>query len=336
MAMTVRSPLVVRFERRRDDYCHTIEHGTDPAVGCTKPPPSDLLSDVFDVRRPVEDILRGARAWPRVAANEARERLERGEITRAQFEDALEAAWAPWRVTTAQLEAADALLDTAWARDAPRWPRRLKPFLAQLFASGRMAFETLVGKGCQPDVLALRFHDAVHSQTRGPEQQEHVRHELGELKRLGTDAREAMAAYVNRRRQLDKYFVREHLGMADDELIVLDALREDVDDFLARQQEEFEYIRPQIDGRRQLFIRHPRMRLDRQIHEVTAGYHDATTECILSDLRAACGLRQLAPDTHKRQRARWFERLDQAGRQSRGTKLKGRNRISTVAGRSSA
>ena len=64
----------------------------------------------------------------------------------------LEAASA--RVTAAQLDAAGALLETAWKKDALRWPRRLKPFLASLSSVGRRAFRDLVEKGCQPDALA--------------------------------------------------------------------------------------------------------------------------------------------------------------------------------------
>ena len=227
----------------------------------------------------------------------------------------LEAASA--RVTAAQLDAAGALLETAWKKDALRWPRRLKPFLASLSSVGRRAFRDLVEKGCQPDALALSFHDAANSETKGRQQHHYVRDELAELELLGSAARMSLAAFKNRRHQLDEYFVRERLRVVEPEMGVLADLCAELDQVLVDQRDDLGRIRRQVDGRRQLFHGHPLFRLSARVHRSTKAYRDAKIEHVLADLREAHGLKPLAPGTIKRRRSRWSKRLDQGGTRER-------------------
>ena len=303
MAVTVRSSSAQRFQQRWDDYCQVLENGTDSAVGCSKPRP-------VDVRDEVRDLLGLGTASRRKAVRKARERHRQGELTEAQLEEALEAASAP-HVTAAQLDAAGALLDTAWRKDKLRWPRRLQSFLAPLLADGRGAFADLVKQGCQPDMLALSFHEAVGSETRGLRQQHRVRDELDQLEQLGVDARSALKTFVNRRRQLDEYFTRENLRVADPEVSVLVDRYNEVDQVLEHQQDDLGRIRRRIDGRRQLFYGHPLFRLWTRVHRSTKAHHDAKIDQILANLRAARGLKPYALGTLKKRRGRWYKRLEQ-------------------------
>ena len=194
--MTVKSSAAARFDQRWGDYCWVLQKGTPSAVGCSEPRPDD-------VREEVQEALGGTER--KQAYDAAQERYRRRKMTDVEFEAATEAYGSP-RVTTAQLDAANASLETVWREDLPRWRRRLKSFLTALSMEGTEIFADLVKRGCQPDRLAFRFHEAAEHEARGTEQHQHVRDELDKLEQLGAAAQGALAAFLKCRRRFDEYW----------------------------------------------------------------------------------------------------------------------------------
>ena len=322
LPITVQSLSAQQFQQRWDDYCQVLEDGTDSAIGRSEPRPDDVRDEVRDLRGLGTDSLRKA-------VKKAREEHRQGQLTEVQLEEALEAAYAP-RVTAVQLDEAGVLLETVWKKDERRWPRRLALFLASLLDDGRGAFTDLVKKGCQPDMLALSFHNAAGNEARGLSQQRLVRDELNQLEQLGADARSAFQAFVNRRRQLDEYFTKEGLRVADPEVSVLadrydenhqvlerqeevGALADlcaELDQVLERQRDDLRRIRRQIDGRRQLFYRHPLIRLWTRVHRSTKFHNDSKVDQVVANIRAARGLEPYGLGTLKKRRTRWYKGLE--------------------------
>ena len=294
--MTVKSSAAVRFDQRWDDYCCVLQNGTDPAVGLSEPRPED-------VRDEVREVLGGPER--KQAYEAAQERHRRREMTAVEFEAATEAYYSP-RVSAAQLDAANALLETVWKEDLPRWPLRLESFLEVLSKEGREIFADLVKRGCQPDRLALRFQEAADHERRGTEQHQHVRDELDELEQLGTAARRALAAFLKCRRRFDEYLVRERLrSMADPEVERLAIVGEELEQVLASQRQDLRSVRRQTDGRRQLFLNHPSIRLSQQVHQSIGHYLDRKVAFVLSDLMEARGQDPVGLDTLKKRRSQW-------------------------------
>ena len=113
LAMTVKSSAAARFDQRWGDYCCVLQNGTDRTVGSSKPRPDDVREEVHAAlgvleRKPAYDV--------------AKERNRQGKMTYVEFEAAVETYYEP-RVTDAQLDAANALLETVWKEDLPRWLR---------------------------------------------------------------------------------------------------------------------------------------------------------------------------------------------------------------------
>jgi hypothetical protein len=144
-------------------------------------------------------------------------------------------------------EAADAELNAVWVSDARAWPLRLSsPFLQGLTQQAVNAFTGLVTAGCQPDMLALRFQEATQVEEHSKDQ-DRVRADLEELKKLTEQAVQAVAALAHCRRQFDEYLEAHRLRVLDGEPgdAELKILRADFEDLAARHQADYQRLRQQ-------------------------------------------------------------------------------------------
>jgi hypothetical protein len=266
----INNPTVARFERRWLDYCDVLERGTDPAVGLSEPRPPD-------------------------------ERESVARILGSGFESlGLPTTGVPDRV-----QQADRALDDIWKKDGEAWPRRLQPFLKMIEPS--RSFGELIAAGCQPDALAIHFHEAARREDL-TKQEIHVRTELDILDKLSSEWVQLGAHYADRSRQLDEYLWAHRLRVPYENPIgaTLDLLRAEVEDVVSDRQDDMRRVRRQIDRRRQPFLGHAHVRLSRQIHEVTGHYYD---DQVASVLNALGGDETVTPEALKSKRWRWEKRL---------------------------
>lgn len=205
---------------------------------------------------------------------------------------------------------AERILDEVWAADAVAWRRRLQPFLDRLSPRASRAFAKLVTAGCQPDMLALRFHEAA-SLKESRKASERIHRDIAELRRLAREAVQGLTRFVNRRSEFDRYLEEQRLRVCEGEpggaeLVIL---KVDLEDVVERQLADLEGLRRQLDGRRQPLTGHPEVQLSCEIRSVTGQYHDSDVECVLNELLEALGGRPRGPGALKRRRARWLDRL---------------------------
>src|SRR5262245_42399614 len=145
-------------------------------------------------------------------------------------------------------ESANEALDGVWARDSKAWPRRLSPFLEDLTQLAQKAFADLVKAGCQPDTLALQFHEA----TQVVEYKKHhdrLLADIDELDRLAARAVHALRDLANGRLRFDQYLVRYRLRVVEGEPgdAELKILLWDLEDLAARHGADNRQLRRQLD-----------------------------------------------------------------------------------------
>jgi hypothetical protein len=209
-----------------------------------------------------------------------------------------------------EFRAMDAVLDQIWKADEGNWQRRLEPFLNRLDKDGSRRFAGLVKLGCQPDQLAEYF-DSATARTRASRDTRHLRSEITQLLKLTDTALAALQTLSKRRTEFDvetaakKYRVLEsEPGTAELNILVLD-----FEDFVRRDSFELRHYLGQLDGRRQLLLTDPKMKLSNRIRDITGTYHDTDFETILDCLLASQGRRGRNIGTLKNHRARWKSRM---------------------------
>lgn len=206
---------------------------------------------------------------------------------------------------------ADAILDKVWTNDATAWPQRLrKPFLDGLSRRAHDAFATLVKKGCQPDMLALQFHEATQAEEY-EEDRVRMRNDLDEIETLSAQAVATVGALATRRQQFDEYLAKRKLRVSNGEPgdAELQILKLDLEELVEQHRADDRRLRQQIDGRRESLLGHAEVRLSRQVHEATGGFHDRDVEDVLGELRERLGLADRSHGSLKRRRARWIQQF---------------------------
>jgi hypothetical protein len=224
--------------------------------------------------------------------------------------DLREAVQAAYADGNPNWDAANAVLDKAWAMDARNWKRRLEPFLQALSTPAQAAFTVLVEAGYQADMLALQFHEATQADEY-EEDHAHLQRELDELNKLGQQALEAVQRLAARKTQLDEYLMRRRLSVIDGEPgdAELKMLVADLADLVRDHAADNNRMRRQLDGRRNPLLGHAEVRLSLRVRAATGAYHDVSVERILEEIRQGMGYAVRAPGTLKKRRQRWLRRI---------------------------
>lgn len=215
------------------------------------------------------------------------------------------------------LRAIDAVLDQVWKADDGNWQRRLRPFLDRLRDEASRRFARLVRAGCQPDRLAKYFDDAT-AVTRAVNETKRLRREIDDLLKLTEAAVQAVGALSRRRTDFDKYTSAQGLRVQYGEPgpATLTVLCMHLEDFAKDHSDELRHYLRQLDGRRQLLLTDPTMKLSHGVRDVTGRFHDSDVENILDCLLASQGRKGRNLGTLKRRRSRWNARLRPSGSRS--------------------
>jgi hypothetical protein len=135
-----------------------------------------------------------------------------------------------------------------------------------------------------------------------------------ELNKLADQFMKALAMFVNRRRQLNEYLGGRRLvvleGDGGDGEFELNLT--EIKELVASDQSYWQYVRDQMDGRRQHFLGHAEVRLAHFVREATGAFHYRLVEDVLEELRESSGQPPRVGGALKRRCARWAGRLSGA------------------------